>query len=64
MESPLLVDQPPRPGIRFDHKNLFPRLLYGETLQGFMIAEFKQAETVVDRFYHRDQSAKQIRLLL
>jgi len=64
MDSPLLVDQLPRPGIRVDHKNLFPRLLYGETVQGFMTAKFKQAETLVEKFGHRDQSASQIRLLL
>ena len=64
MDSPLLVDQLPRPGIHIDPKNLSPRLLYGETVQGFMTAEFKQAEILVDKFYHRDQSASQIRLLL
>jgi hypothetical protein len=64
MDSPLLVDQRPRPRIHVDHKNLSPRLLHGETVQGFMTAEFKQAETLVEKFGHRDQSASQIRLLL
>jgi hypothetical protein len=64
MDSPLLVDQRPPPGIHADHKNLSPRLLYGETAQGFMTAEFKQAEILVDKFNRRDQSASQIRLLL
>ena len=64
MDSPFLVDQRPPPGIHVDHKNLSPRLLYGETVQGFMTAEFKQAETLTDKFFHRDQSAPQIRLLL
>lgn len=64
MESPLLVDQRPPPGIHVDHKNLSPRLLYGETVQGFMTAEFKQAEILVEKFHDRDLSASQIRLLL
>jgi hypothetical protein len=64
MDSPLLVDQLPRPGIRVDIKNLSPRLLYGETVQGFMTAEFKQAETLVEKFAHRDLSDSQVRLLL
>jgi len=64
MDSSLLIDQQPLPGIHVDHKNLSPRLLYGETAQGIMTAEFKQAETVVEKFVHRDQSAPQIRLLL
>jgi hypothetical protein len=33
-------------------------------MQGFMTAEFKQAETLVEKFAHRDQSRSQIRLLL
>jgi hypothetical protein len=64
MSSPLLVDQLPRPGIHVDLKSLSPRLLYGETVQGFMTAEFKQAEILVEKFHHRDLSASQIRLLL
>jgi hypothetical protein len=64
MDSPLLVDQRPPPGIHVFHKNLSPRLLYGETVQGFMTAEFKRGETLVEKFSHRDQSASQIRLLL
>ena len=64
MVSPLLVDQRPPPGIHVDHKNLFPRLLHGEIVQGLMTAEFKQAETLVERFVHRDYSPQQVRLLL
>ena len=64
MDSPLLVDQRSPPGIHVDHKNLSPRLLYGETMQGFMTTEFKQAETLVEKFVHHDQSDAQIRLLL
>jgi hypothetical protein len=63
MDSPLLVDQRPPPGIHFDHKNLSPRLLYGETVQGFMTAEFKE-EMLVEKFVHRDYSPSQVRLLL
>ena len=64
MGSPLLADQLPRPGIHADHKDLSPRLLYGEIVQGFMTAEFKKAETLVEEFHRRDQSPSQIRLLL
>ena len=64
MDSPLLVDQRPPPRVHVDYRNLSPRLLYGETVQGFMTAEFKQAETLVEKFSHRDQGAPQIRLLL
>ena len=63
MDSPLLVDQRPLPGNHVD-QNLSPMLLHGETVQGFMTAEFKQAEILVEKFHYRDQSASQIRLLL
>jgi hypothetical protein len=33
-------------------------------MQGFMTTEFKQAETLVEKFVHHDQSDAQIRLLL
>ncbi|KAH9988133.1 hypothetical protein BJV77DRAFT_1061467 [Russula vinacea] len=45
-------------------KDLSPRLLYGEIMQGFMTAKFKKAETLVDSFVHRDLSISQMRLLL
>jgi hypothetical protein len=64
MDTPLLVDQRPPPGIHVDRKNLSPRLLYGEAVQGFMTAEFKQAETLVEKFFRPDQTDAQIRLLL
>ena len=64
MDSPLLFYQQPPPSVHLSHKDLSPRLLYGETIQGFMTAEFKQAKTLVEKFSHRDQSASQIRLLL
>jgi hypothetical protein len=63
MDSQFLVNQRPPPGIHVDRENLSPRLLYGETVQGFMTAEFKQ-ETLVEKFVHRDYSPSQIRLLL
>jgi hypothetical protein len=64
MDSPLLVHQRPLPKIHVDHPDLSPRLLCGETMQGFMTAKFKKAETLVDNFLHRDLSASQMRLLL
>jgi hypothetical protein len=64
MDTPLLVHGQPPPRIHIDQKELSPRLLYGETMQGFMTAEFKQAKTLINKFLHNDQSAAQIRLLL
>ena len=64
MDTSLLVYGQPPPRIHIDQKELSPRLLYGETMQGFMTAEFKQAKTLVNKFHHHDQSAPQIRLLL
>ena len=64
MDTPLLVYGQPPPRIHIDQNELSPRLLYGETMQGFMTAEFKQAKTLVDKFLHHDQSAAQIRLLV
>ena len=43
---------------------LSPRLLHGETTQGFMTADFKPARATSERFSHDHQSAHQIRLLL
>ena len=62
MESSLLVHQ--QPAIEIDDKDLSPRLLYGETMQGFMTAEFKQAKTLVENFDYSNLSALQIRLFL
>ena len=64
MDSPLIVYKQPPSRIHIDHMDLCPRLLYGETIQGFMTAEFKQAKTLIENFFHRDQTASQIRLLL
>ena len=61
MNSPLLVHPQPSPRV---HTDLSPRLLHGETTQGFMTAEFKQAKTLVEKFVHSDLSASQVRLLL
>ena len=63
MNTPLLVNQPSR-GVHFDPTILSPRLLYGETKQGFMTAEFKEAKMLVDHFSHDHQGVQQIRLLL
>ncbi|KAI0297435.1 hypothetical protein BC826DRAFT_166673 [Russula brevipes] len=64
MKSPLLVNQPPPPKLRVDRDVLSPRLLRGETMQGFMTAKFKRAKRLTDYFSHDHQSASQIRLLL
>ena len=63
MNSPLLVNQPTH-GVHFDPTILSPKLLFGETIQGFMTAEFKEAKVLVDHFSRDHQSAQQIRLLL
>jgi hypothetical protein len=60
MDLPLLVHKQPPPGVHIDHKDLCPRLLYGETIQGFMTAEFKQAKKLEEKFDLSDQSASQI----
>jgi hypothetical protein len=64
MNSPLLVHPQPLPRVHIDHKNLSPRLLHGETMQGLMTAEFKQTKTLVENFAHSDLSPSQVRLLL
>ena len=43
---------------------LSPRLLYGETTQGFMTADYKPKRTTSEAFSRENQSAAQIRLLL
>ncbi|KAI0247518.1 hypothetical protein BJV78DRAFT_1380231 [Lactifluus subvellereus] len=60
MSSRLLVKQP---RMRLDPKILSPRLLHGETVQGFMTANFRQEEGSVERFAYDHQSASQIPLL-
>ncbi|KAH9959519.1 hypothetical protein BJV74DRAFT_984284 [Russula compacta] len=64
MNSPLLVRRPPPPKMHLDPKILSPRLLHGESMQGFMTAKYKQGKTLVEPFTHDHQSASQIRLLL
>lgn len=61
MNSPLVVKQP---RMRLDPKVQSPRLLNGETVQGFMTANFKQAETSFEPFAYDHQSASEIPLLL
>ncbi|KAI9450273.1 hypothetical protein BJY52DRAFT_1357697 [Lactarius psammicola] len=63
MNSSRLVDQPPPPNMHIDPSILSPRLLYGETTQGFMTADFRPARATVEPFAHDHQSASQIRLL-
>jgi hypothetical protein len=64
MDSSLIVNHPPQPKMRIDPEVLAPRLLHGETMQGFMTAKYKPAETLVETIYRDHQSASQIRLLL
>ncbi|KAH8980307.1 hypothetical protein EDB92DRAFT_1937150 [Lactarius akahatsu] len=63
MNSSRLVNQPPPPNMHIDPSILSPRLLYGETTQGFMTADFRPARATVEPFSHDHQSASQIRLL-
>jgi hypothetical protein len=64
MDSPLIANQPPPPKMHIDPKVLAPKLLHGETKQGFMTAKFKPAKTLVEKISRDHQSASQIRLLL
>jgi hypothetical protein len=63
MNSARLVSQPSPPKMHIDPSVLSPRLLNGETMQGFMTAHFRPARSTVERFSHDHQSASQIRLL-
>jgi hypothetical protein len=63
MNSPLLVNKPPH-GVHFDPTILSPKLLCGETIQGFMTAEFKEERMLVEHFSRDHQGIRQIRLLL
>ncbi len=63
MNSSRLVSQPSPPNTYIDPSVLSPRLLYGETTQGFMTADFRPARTTFEPFSHNRQSASQIRLL-
>ena len=64
LSSSRLVSERPPPKIHIDPSVLTPRLLYGETTQGFMTAHFRPVRATVERFSHDHQSASQIRLLL
>ena len=63
MNSPLLVNKPPHK-VHFDPTILSPKLLCGETKQGFMTAEFKEEKILIDPFSHDHQGIQQVRLLL
>jgi hypothetical protein len=64
MNSPCLVSEPLPPNLHMDPSTFSPKLLYGETMQGFMTAHFLPARSTVENFSHDHQSAAQIRLLL
>jgi hypothetical protein len=64
MNSPLLVNQAPPPDSATDPRALFPVLLHGERVQGFMTATFVPATKIVQPFSYDFQSAEQIRLRL
>jgi hypothetical protein len=64
MNSSRLVSGLSTPKMHTDQSVLSPRLLHGETTQGFMTADFKPARAASEPFSHDHQSARQIRLLL
>ena len=64
MNSSRLVSGQSTPKKHLDQSVLSPRLLHGETTQGFMTADFKPARATSEPFSHDYQSARQIRLLL
>ena len=64
MDSPLIEKQRPPSKMDIDPKVLAPRLLHGETMQGFMTARFRRAKPLVETISRDQQSAGQIRLLL
>jgi hypothetical protein len=64
MNSSRLVSQPLPSNMHMDPSTFSPKLLYGETTQGFMTAHFRPARSTVEKFSHDHQSASQIRLLL
>ena len=64
MNSLHLVSLHSTPKVHIDQSVLSPRLLYGETTQGFVTTDFKSARTTFEPFSRDDQSAGQIRLLL
>ena len=64
MNSSCLANQPLPPNMHIDPSISSPKLLYGESMQGFMTANFRPARATVEPFSHDHQSAPQIRLLL
>ncbi|KAI9450278.1 hypothetical protein BJY52DRAFT_1215556, partial [Lactarius psammicola] len=63
MNSSRLVGQLSPPKMHVNQSVLSPRLLYGETTQGFMTADFRLGRPTVEPFSHDHQSAYQIGLL-
>ncbi|KAN0134234.1 hypothetical protein V8E53_008006 [Lactarius tabidus] len=64
IHSSHLVSQPPPPEMHINPSILSPRLLCGETTQGFMTADCRPARATFEPFSHDDLSASQIRLFL
>ena len=64
MNSIHLASQLSTPKVHADQNVLSPRLLYGETTQGFVTTNFKSARATFEPFSRDDQSVDQIRLLL
>jgi hypothetical protein len=64
INSSHLVNQVSTPKMHIDQSVLSPRLLHGETTQGFMTANFWPGRATSEPFAYDNQSARQIRLLL
>jgi hypothetical protein len=64
MNSQLLVHQTLPSDSVVHPSSLYPALLHGEKVQGFMTATFVPAKKILDRFYYDGLSAEEIRLLL
>ena len=64
MSSSLLVNQAPPPDPGTDPRALYPALLQGEKVQGFMTATFVPATKIIEPYSYNDQHAEHVRLLL
>ena len=64
MNSSRLVSGRSTPKIHLNNRVLSPRLLHGETTQGFMTADCKPARATYEPFSHNVQSASHFRLFL
>lgn len=62
--SSRLVTPPPQPNVHVDTSLLSPRLVFGETTQGFMTTNSLSVKVSVEHFLHNHQSASQIQHLL